>query len=132
MAKTDFTDCDVNIVHTGDKLEIHQHIFTSLDRRKLHSELMTLRTSHPDFFKALQDICTEMKGDFMFVEMDDTEFKKFYGIKNILWDFYQEKVQCEIALNEEKTAVENLKVEIEAIKNKSLVRKLKSLLGVNV
>lgn len=103
------------------KIEVHQHFFSELDRKKLHAELMGFRTSDPEFFKALQAICTAMHGDFMFVKLDDAEFKKFYEIKNILFSFYQDKETHRLSLFKEKANVTKLQMDLAVERNRAVL-----------
>lgn len=100
------------------KIEVHQHFFSEVDRRKLHNELMAFQKSDPEFFQSLQSICTAMRGDFMFVKLDDADFKKFYEIKSILFSFYQEKENHRLSLAEEKAKVTKLEMEIAIERNR--------------
>ncbi|MCT8721887.1 hypothetical protein KZ383_10535 [Glaesserella parasuis] len=100
------------------KVEIHQHFISPLDRKKLTKELMGFKSTDPQFFKALQDICTQMRGDFMFIKFNDEEFLKFYEIKNILFSFYQEKENHRLSLSEEKSKVTKLEMDLAIEKNR--------------
>lgn len=100
------------------KVEIHQHFISPLDRKKLTKELMGFKSTDPQFFKALQDICTQMRGDFMFIKFNDEEFLKFYEIKNILFSFYQEKENHRLSLSEEKSKVTKLEMDLAVEKNR--------------
>lgn len=100
------------------KVEIHQHFFTELDRTKLHAELMAFQKTDPEFFQALQKICTAMHGDFMFVKLNDAQFKAFYEIKNILFSFYQDKETHRLSLSEEKANVTKLQMDLAVERNR--------------
>lgn len=99
-------------------IEIHQHFISPLDRKKLHKELMAFQKSDPELFNAIRGIAVEMSGDVMFVKFDDTKFQSFYGIKNIVFKFYQEKECLRLALSQEQSKVHSLERELAVEKNR--------------
>lgn len=100
------------------KIEVHQYFFSKTDRRKLHNELMAFQKSDLDFFKSLQATCIAMRGDYMFIKLNDADFKTFYEIKNILFSFYQEKENYRLSLAEEKAKVTKLEMDIAIERNR--------------
>ncbi|SMB82376.1 hypothetical protein SAMN05660772_02084 [Pasteurella testudinis DSM 23072] len=83
----------IGVVHTGNKLEVHQHFLRPVDRQKLIRDLMSFKDSDPTFFKLVQNICTELHGNFMFSKLPDGELKALHEVKNLVFGLYQEKEQ---------------------------------------
>ncbi|MFQ1015813.1 hypothetical protein [Avibacterium paragallinarum] len=89
--ETQLSDCQIGVVHTGDKIEVHQHFLSQLDRRKIIHHLLALKESDTSFFKLIQDICTAQHGSFMFAKLNDTDLKALFEIKTLVFSLYQEK-----------------------------------------
>lgn len=77
------SQCEIGVVHTGEKLEVHQHFLRPVDRNKLIRDLMSFKESDPNFFKLIQDICTELHGNFMFSKLPDAQLKGLHEVKNL-------------------------------------------------
>ena len=93
VKEAQISQCEIGVVHTGDKLEVHQHFLRPIDRQKLIRDLMSFKDSDPTFFKLVQNICTELHGNFMFSKLPDDQLKALHEVKNLVFSLYQEKEQ---------------------------------------
>lgn len=97
-----------NQINTNN-LEIHHHYYTLIERKRIIAHLMEFQKSDPAFFKLLQDICTELHGNFMFSKLDDSNLKTFMQIKSLVFTLYQQKENHRLDVIQYQQQLDNAK-----------------------